>query len=287
MNRLIIFFLFICNLSFASECKNIDEQLKSSDGLSVQTKQELNEVINQFNATQNIESKNYCKLNIVAKLFYKGEYFKHDEEISEKLFYFLANKNYPQAQFNLALLGTRKSEQNPKEIINLLLGIYSKYLRYNDYSHISGKVRILLNDYIEDLTNKVDACHFKTATGADLGDYVDKEKEARLISKNWQLCKETYSKLTSKEANEIVVSTRNALFKTDTDFRREIQWETYENRQKEDALLALLYIGAFVYTLSVPSHTPSGTSFIPDSGCGGFIQCGFSWNPMNLPQIPM
>ena len=118
MNRLIILFLFICNLSLASDCENIDRQLKSPDGLSTQTKQELNEVISQFNATQNVEPKNYCKLNIVAKLFYKGRYFKHDEEVSEKLFYFLAEKNYPEAQFNLALLGSRKSEQNPKEIIN-------------------------------------------------------------------------------------------------------------------------------------------------------------------------
>lgn len=142
----------------------------------------------------------------------------------------------------------------------------------------------MLNDYIEDLSNKVESCH----SDADLGGYVvDKEKEASLILKNKQICQSTYLKLTLQEANEIVVTSRNAIFKTNNDFQREIQIGAYETRQTADVLIAILSVGALVYALSSPSYTSSNTSFTPDSGCGGFIQCGFSWNPMNLDQIPM
>jgi organic radical activating enzyme len=59
-----------------------------------------------------------------------------DQKKAEEIFYSLSNKDYPEAQFNFAWAMSKKDDQNPKDVINLALGIHHKYISDKKNNHI-------------------------------------------------------------------------------------------------------------------------------------------------------
>lgn len=99
-----------------------------------------------------VESGSLCMKNLMGVMIYKGIYFSKDQNRAEGIFYDLANNDYPEAQFNFALLMTERKDQKPIEVISLLLGIYTKYLTDKKNIHLALKARDLGYIYISSLS---------------------------------------------------------------------------------------------------------------------------------------
>ena len=213
------------------------------------------------------EDKDLCNLNVIGKMLYQGNYFDKNVEAAENLFYFLSNKDYPEAQFNFSLLASKNLSHNPQDIINLLLGIYAKYISDSEYSHLSTKAKLLLEGYVGNLKNTITDC--------------------AQVKMKGNTCHPAFSKLTHAGAQELYLSANNALIKTNMNFYKTMAIGTQRQKEKWDTIMTIVSIGALAYSLSAPSYSSPGTSYAPSDPCGGFLTagCGFEWNPMNLPQI--
>ena len=256
--------IFFCFSVHADECNKIKDALRADENLSEETIFKLNEIIKKFNVTKEAEAKDLCKLNIIGKMLYQGNHFNKNEEAAENLFYFLSYKDYPEAQFNFSLLASKNLSHSPRDIINLLLGIYTKYIDDKEHNHLSSKAKLLLEGYVSNLNNTIKKC-------------------AQLKNKD-NTCHSSYTNLTQKEIEDFYVFANDALINTNINFSEAMASGARRYYKKADTILAILSIGALAYSLSAPSFSSSGASNIP-SGCGGFMKCGFEWNPMNLPQI--
>jgi len=259
--------IFFCFSVHADECSKIKGTLEAGEDLSQETTLELNEIIKKFNATKQAEDKDLCNLNVIGKMLYQGNYFDKNVEAAENLFYFLSNKDYPEAQFNFSLLASKNLSHNPQDIINLLLGIYAKYISDSEYSHLSTKAKLLLEGYVGNLKNAITDC--------------------AQVKMKGNTCHPAFSKLTHAGAQELYLSANNALIKTNMNFYKTMAIGTQRQKEKWDTIMTIVSIGALAYSLSAPSYSSPGTSYAPSDPCGGFLTagCGFEWNPMNLPQI--
>jgi len=230
--------LFLSPLINASEqCNKIKERIKLNQVLDDQEITLLNKTIYDFNQNSLVKEEQYCELNLIGKMMYKGFYFEQDIDTATKIFHHLSEKGYPKGQFNFALAMTKNKEANTEEVATFLLGIYTANLSDNNTSHLSKKARILLDNYLEGSANQ-----------------------------------------------SVKYKTKIAMSKVNVNFFNEIRTKGAIYNNKVNNIRTILAIGTLVYSLSAPSFSSSGASNIP-SGCGGFMKCGFEWNPMNLPQI--
>ncbi len=105
------------------------------------------------------QDKSHCLKNLLGVMFYKGIYFEQDAVRAERIFYDLSDKGYPESTLNFASLLTKKLDQNPEDVLVLLLGLYKSNATDKLNSHLATKARDLARSYIEKLPDMLSRCH--------------------------------------------------------------------------------------------------------------------------------
>jgi hypothetical protein len=138
---LTLFFMFFCNFSFSKDCN----ELKSVFLDKSQTQNDMDEF------KKGVDAGDLCHKNLMGVLLYEGIFFPQDISRAESIFFDLSNKGNPEAQFNFAWIQSKKADQNPNDVVYLLLGIHSKYISDVDNAHLSTKARNYGRIYLRDL----------------------------------------------------------------------------------------------------------------------------------------
>ena len=141
--------LFSISVNAEEECALLKEKVQSEQTLNGSEVADFNEVIDDFNQNTFVVENNYCHLNLVGKMMYKGFYFKQDKGTATRIFHHLSEKGYAESQFNFALALSKNNDSNVQEVLTFLLGIYANNLNNNNTSHLAKKARILFDDYLD------------------------------------------------------------------------------------------------------------------------------------------
>jgi len=253
-----IAFLFFSHISSSEECTSLKDKILSKSDFS------------QINLTAlkvGVDSDNLCFKNLMGVMLYNGIFFDKDEGRAEKIFYDLSNKNYPEAQFNFGLALTKKHDQDPENVITLLLGIYKKYgLSDKNESHLASKARDLARFYVDNLNSLVADCKNKTAKCS---------KEFSAINDN----------AIQNISNKLEVSLSNSQFEIATDAVN----KSKAFFQKYDDVMTIVAIGTLVYGVTAASsYSGGGGAGAPStpSGSNPWFNYGQGFgNPLNLYQF--
>lgn len=242
-NRNVFFILVILSTNlFADECDGLKHQILDQKNTSRENLEKLN---------KGIQTENLCFKNLMGVMLYEGIYFPKDVNRSEEIFYDLSNKNYPESQFNFALLLTQRTSIPPDKVIPLLFGIYATYLSDNQNSHLASKSRILLDQYVVTLRN---------------------EKTRRSLS--------------DQEIDAIDIKIHDSLTKYNIDYAAQKQQIVIENKERTDAIMAFIGIGLIAYNLSSIGNSPSPRAGVAPSGPNPWFNYGQGFgNPLNLYQL--
>jgi hypothetical protein len=203
--------------AFAKDCEDIKKSLLVDSQISAEDKVTFN---------KGIESQDSCYLNLMGTFLYEGKFFDKDQTKAEEIFYALSNKDYPEAQFNFAWTMTKKDDQNPNDVINLLLGIHHKYLNNKKKIHLSSKARDLGRLYLAELPNKI------------------------------YNCKYPISKFTLASVEEMKVNFEENIKASTLNYIDLLEKRTAELKENTDTIFALLSLGVMAYSIS-PGYTSS------------------------------
>jgi hypothetical protein len=208
--------------AFAKDCEDIKKSLLVDSQISAEDKVTFN---------KGIESQDSCYLNLMGTFLYEGKFFDKDQTKAEEIFYALSNKDYPEAQFNFAWTMTKKDDQNPNDVINLLLGIHHKYLNNKKKIHLSSKARDLGRLYLAELPNKIYHCSLNN-------------------------CKYPISKFTLASVEEMKVNFEENIKASTLNYIDLLEKRTAELKENTDTIFALLSLGVMAYSIS-PGYTSS------------------------------
>jgi len=248
MTKLITFFcllfLFISN-SYSRECEEIKKaflsDLKPTD-----------QDISEFKA--GVETGNQCLRNLMGILLYEGKFFPKDEEEARKIFYTLSNNNYPESQFNLAWILSKDDNQDPQMVTNILLGIHAKYISDSKNYHLSVKAKDLGRQYITDLPGRVHDCK---------------------VNK----CKSFLKNITSESIINLSSNYEEGVSNITIDTGKRLQQAEAKSKANEDAIFAILMIGAATYSIASSAYVrPAATSSVPPGFGQPWMQPGYNWH---------
>jgi len=90
-----------------------------------------------------------CAKNLLGRIYFEGVNAPRDHERAHAIFYDLADKGYPPAQFNLAFVLARKPNVEPEAILALLQGIVLNYTGTSEYGYLALKARDLGREYLQ------------------------------------------------------------------------------------------------------------------------------------------
>lgn len=251
----LIVLLFASFNVFSKECEDVKKTLLSDAQASLEDKTNFN---------KGVEAQDACYLNLMGILLYEGKHFGKDQKKAEEIFYTLSNKDYPDAQFNFAWAMSKKEDQNPKDIINLALGIHHKFISDKKNNYLSSRARDLGRIYIETLPQKISNCSLDN-------------------------CKFPISKITVSEVNELKASFEDAIKASTINHVDAIEKRSAEIKKNSDTIVAILSIGVMAYGAASASSYSGGnpTTNIP-SGPNPWYNYGQGFgNPLNLPQFPL
>jgi hypothetical protein len=257
-NLFFIAFLFFSHISLSEECTSVKDKILSQADFSQ---------ANLASLKIGVDSDNQCFKNLMGIMLYNGLYFDKDEDRAEKIFYDLSNKDYPEAQFNFGLALTKKHDQDPENVIVLLLGIYKKYGGSDKAeSHLASKARNLARFYVDNLNSLVADCKNKTAKCS---------KDFSAINDN------TIQNI----SNKLEVSLSNSQFEIATDAVN----KSKAFFQKYDDVMTIVAIGTLVYGVTAASsYSGGGGAGAPStpSGSNPWFNYGQGFgNPLNLYQF--
>jgi hypothetical protein len=251
-------FVLFSHISLSEECTSIKDKILSQSDFS------------QANLTAlktGVDSDNQCFKNLMGIMLYNGLYFDKDEDRAEKIFYDLSNRNYPEAQFNFGLALTKKYDQDPENVIVLLLGIYKKYGGSDKTeSHLASKARNLARFYVDNLNSLVADCKIKTVK-----------------------CSKGFSSINDNTiqniSNKLEVSLSNSQFEIASDAVS----KSKAFFQKYDDVMTIVAIGTLVYGVTAASSYSGGGGVgapgVP-SGTNPWFNYGQGFgNPLNLYQF--
>lgn len=257
-NKIIFLLSFLISFNlFAKDCDEL-KKIILSNGYADSDIKELQ---------IGIEANNECMKNLLGIMLYNGIHFPEDQSRAEKIFYDLSEKNYPEAQFNFALTMTKRTDQDPFNVINLISGIFFKYAEDRKVSHLSSLARDLGRKYTESLRDLSNKCN------------ENKISFNKCDSKLRTLTQDDINKLTLKyeetirDAQVIIANNR-------------IQFAA-KSKDQADTFMTILAIGALVYSASSASSYSGGNSApnIP-SGPNPWFNYGQGFgNPLNLYQF--
>jgi hypothetical protein len=212
----------------------------------------------------NIKKDDFCYQNLMGIMIYQGIYFTKDQTKAKKIFYQLADKNYPEAQFNFGWTLTKDPEQDPEKLIQYLTGVFIKNQQDQGSKNIAEKAVYLARKYLDSYP----------------------------ISQPQECSQE---KCTEKS---LMSHSKDRIDKIRTQFNKSIEKHTYdsavrqfnENREWRENLgtvMAILSVGVLAYNLTTPSiPNTQNIQNINHSGSEWFKN-GTNWNPLNLNQFPM
>lgn len=221
-NKFSFLFIFVAFSALGKDCEEIKKNLSTDTQISAEDKMTIN---------KGIESKDSCYLNLMGTFLYEGRFFDKDQTKAEEIFYALSNNDYPEAQFNFAWAMTKKDDQNPNDVINLLLGIHHKYLNNRNKIHLSSKARDLGRLYLAELPNKIYHCSLDN-------------------------CKYPISKFTLSSIEEMKVNFEENIKTSTINYIGTLEKRTAEIKENTDTVFALLSLGVMAYSIA-PSYTAS------------------------------
>lgn len=228
-NKAYFLLLFFAFNAFGKGCEEIKKNLLSDAQISAEDKVIFN---------KGIESQDNCYLNLMGILLYEGKFFDQDKKKAEEIFYQLSSKDYPEAQFNFAWAMTKKEDQNPNDVIKLLLGIHHKYINNREKIHLSSKARDLGRSYLRELPHKIYNCS------------LDK-------------CTYPISKFTLAFLDEMKVNFEESIKATTVNYIGALENRTAEIKGNTDTIFAILSLGAMAYSMSPGYSAPSGAAQPP------------------------
>lgn len=230
---------------------------------------------NQFNEIdiskfkEKIEQEdNLCLKNLMGIMIYKGLYFDKDQLRAEMIFYDLSNREYPESTLNFAMLMSQRLDQNPGNVIALLLGVYKKYARDKENSHLATKARNIARNYIEKLPEILKKC--------------TEEKDLN--------CNKELLVLKTTDIQNIVSSFENALVDLQAEVAVKSINETKQARQNADNVMAILSLGLAAYNIANISNLGRASS--NNSSISSGPDPWFKWgqgsrNDLNLYQFKL
>lgn len=230
---------------------------------------------NQFNEIdiskfkEKIEQEdNLCLKNLMGIMIYKGIYFDKDQLRAEMIFYDLSNREYPESTLNFAMLMSQRLDQNPGNVIALLLGVYKKYARDKENSHLATKARNIARNYIEKLPEILKKC--------------TEEKDLN--------CNKELLVLKTTDIQNIVSSFENALVDLQAEVAVKSINETKQARQNADNVMAILSLGLAAYNIANISNLGRASS--NNSSISSGPDPWFKWgqgsrNDLNLYQFKL
>jgi hypothetical protein len=241
----VLLFIFSTH-SYARECEEIKKTFLSD---SKPTDQDVSE----FKA--GVETGNQCLRNLMGILLYEGKFFPKDEEEARKIFYTLTNDNYPESQFNLALVLSKDDNQDPQMVTNILLSIHAKFIDDKKNYHLSSKAKDLGRDYFKGLPIRIYNCKFSKCK-SDLKD-LSTEALANL-NKNFE---DGISNITINAGQKITAALQ-------------------DQKATEDAIFKILVIGAATYSLASAAYVrPAAPSaFPPGFFDQPWMQPSYNWH---------
>jgi hypothetical protein len=198
-----------------------------------------------------------CFKNLMGIMIYNGIYFTKDQDRAEDIFLDLSNKNYPEAQFNFALVLSKKLDQDPEIITGLLVGIYYKYANDRINSNLASNAKILGHKYTESLLDRVSTC----------SDTIR--------------CSERIKSLTSAEVAQITNDFNNSIRDAQFTVASERLKLRNETKEQADTLIAVLSLGLMVSSLNA-SRYPSGSKSQSINGTEVWLDKSFGSRPMHL-----
>lgn len=233
---LLLFFTFS---ALAKDCN----ELKTVFFNTTQTQNDLDDF------KKGVDTNDLCYKNLMGVLLYEGLYFPKDIPRAESIFFDLSNKGNPEAQFNFAWAMSKKDDQNPTDVINLVLGIHYKYISDKKNNHLSSKARDLGRFYLAELPNKIYHC--------SLDD-----------------CKYPISKITASAVIELKGTFEDAIKISTLRHVDAIEKRSAEIKENTDNLVAVFSIGLAVYgatALTAPQSVPYKPSWHMTPSSGGNI----------------
>jgi hypothetical protein len=106
---------------------------------------------------KNIEKDDLCAKNAYGILVAKGKIFDRDFHKAYSIFNDLAERNYPPAQLNLAILISQDGATDPIIFLDYLLGLYAKYLPKKEWGYVATDARDLGRKFLEIQSSRPDA----------------------------------------------------------------------------------------------------------------------------------
>lgn len=232
MNTQITDFLKIASLVFfaltfsaaranESDCGNIKKNISSQ---AIKQDEKKN-IFNELNHLINNDS--LCAKNILGRIYYEGNIVPKDVNKAHGIFFDLAEKSYPPAMYNLALLSIHERKAKPEENLKFLHGLMIKYAGDDVWGYISASSRELGFDYLDSLK----------------GTEIIKDAELEEL-------KRVHADMASKSANHLADIVKN---------------RSIETRNRSDAIAEVLLIAGAAYmvgnAVANSSMLSSGNSY--------------------------
>jgi hypothetical protein len=230
-NKFILLLLLVsCNL-FAKDCVELKKTILSD---SIYLDPDIKEL------QKGIESNNECMKNLFGIMLYNGLYFSQDQSRAESIFYDLSNKNYPEAQFNFALAMTKRTDQDPHVVINLISGIFFKYAEDKQSSYLSSLARDLGRKYTESLLSLTNKC-----------------KENK---NSFNQCNPVLRSISADDIDNISSKYEDAIRDAQSIIANNRVKLHAESKDQADTLVAILSIGIMAYNLSSAAAPPNNAT---------------------------
>lgn len=201
--------------AYSKDCPGLkDSILTNPSSIQDEDLKELN---------KGVDADNLCFKNILGIMAYKGIHFPQNKDRAQQIFYDLSNKDYPEAQFNFALLLSERDNQNPVEVASLLLGIFNKYLRDTKNIHLALKARDLGYSYVDNL--------------------------------------QASPKLKLDDIKDIKEKFENGIKTPSIKFAQDLEAQANASKEQLDNVMMILSIGMLAY--GITSNIPSASSYRP------------------------
>jgi hypothetical protein len=206
-----------------------------------------------------VDSGDMCFRNLMGIMVYNGIYFAKDLDRAEDIFSDLSNKNYPEAQFNFALITTKKLEQNPELTTNLLIGIYYKYADDKKNAHLASSAKNLGQKYIESLPELVSSC----------------------ASKDYK-CSDSLSKLSALDITKIQDGYNSSIRDAQFSVAAKRLNITKDTEKQANNLMAILSLGLLIYNLNSAPMYNNGGRAQTINGTEVWLDKSFGSRPLHL-----
>lgn len=236
-------------LSWGADCESV-KKVFQQDGLY-----QSSDIVE---LKKGVDRGDMCFKNLMGIMVYKGIYFPKDISRAEDIFSDLSNEGYPEAQFNYALLMTKKLDQDPELIVNLIIGIYYKYSDNKKSSIIASDARDLGRKYTESLPELAASCN-------------GKEKS----------CGAYFSKLNLSDIARIQDSFNNAVRDAQYSVAAKRLNLSNETEKQANTLITILSLGLLIYNLNVPTYS-NGASAPSINGTEVWLDKSFGRRPLHL-----